>query len=163
MFDRFPKLGGHLPDHELVVATADLVVGVGSCEDIIGDVGTDVVAAVGPIGTGWDFADDVDELLVAELAAGIWVALHVVLAARPRPLGVPGDARGGDAVNVGALVTRARAGPPLVVVEVPASLVVVGELVAEVDCHGERGHGGELEHLMDSHFPGWWRYRWAGD
>jgi hypothetical protein len=32
---------------------------------------------------------------------------------------------------------------------------VVGELVAEVNCHGEGGHGGQLEHLLDSHFPGW--------
>lgn len=122
----------NLPDHELIVTAAELVVGIRRREQIIGDVGAHIAALVPPHGHAGDAADAADDALVGELAARVRVALDVVLAAGPRPVRVPRHAVGVDAVDVGALVARARAGTPLVVVEVPALAVVVVELAAEL-------------------------------
>ena len=138
----------YLPDHEFVVTTADIMVGIGSREEIIGDVGTDIVALVAPLGHAGDAANVTDEPLGAELLAGVGVALDIVLAAGPVPVGVPRDAAAVDVVDVRALVAGAGAGAPFVVVEVPALVVVVVELTAELLALGqsqrreEEGEGG---------------------
>lgn len=76
-------------------------------------------------------------LLRSQKSAGVWKGLDTVLLPRPRPIRVPADAVGVDAVDVGALRPGAGGGAPFVVVEVPA-LGVVG-LGCAADGLGEGG------------------------
>ena len=109
------------------------MVRVGGGEEVVGDVSTDIVAAVRPLGLGGQASNVLDEALGAgQLASAVRVALDVVLAAGPRPLGVPGDAHVPHAVHVRALVALPRVRAPLVVIEVVPVARVEVVLAAEV-------------------------------
>ena len=139
-------IGRILPDHELVVAGAGIVVRVRGREQIVRDIRTDVIAGVRPLGLGRHAADVADELLRRQLAAGVRVALNCIVAARPSPFRVPLDAGVQQLVNVRALASGSGGSPsPGIVVEVVPVSRVVAVLVAEVlgPCQGQEGEGSE--------------------
>lgn len=147
----YPMLAWHrttnLPDHELVVATAGVVVRVSGGEEVVRDVGADVVPLVSPLSLSGEAANVLHQTLRAgQFASAVGVALHVILATRPRPLRVPGDADVTHVVHVRALVALPCVRTPLVVIEVvPVALVVV-VLPTEVLGRGkEREDGGDDE------------------
>lgn len=78
-----------LPNHEFVVTTALVVVGVSSSEDVVGDVGTDVPGLVVPLDVGGHALDVANLDTLGELLASIRVALDIVLASLPAPGGAP--------------------------------------------------------------------------
>jgi S-adenosylmethionine/arginine decarboxylase-like enzyme len=135
------------PDHKLVVTAVSDVVRVRSSEKIVGNVGANVGAAVGPSSSGLHVGDGADEALVADLKTGVGVGLDVVLAAGPGPVGVPASTVAVGPVKVSALRTRTRALAPTVVVELVATVGVVGVLVAERlgQCHWGEKPGEECE------------------
>jgi hypothetical protein len=133
----------NVPDHELVVTGALVVVGVGSREDVVGDVGADVAGLVVPGDAGGHALDVADLEALGELLAGVGVALDIVLAALPVPLGGPADARVGGPVNSGALAAgRGVVLAPVVVVELVAVAREVVVLSAELGgLAAHRAHG----------------------
>jgi hypothetical protein len=115
-----------LPDHELVVTTALVVVGVCGCEDVVGYVGTDVARLVVPLDAGGHALDVANLETLGELLACIGVALDVVLTALPVPGGRPPHARLRGALDCGALAAGGGGSlAPVVVVK----LVAVGRVV----------------------------------
>jgi hypothetical protein len=150
----------HLPNHEFVVSTAGRVVGVGGCEEVICDVGTNVLVAVAPLYGGLHAVDLADRLLRCDLFSRIGIRLHVVLATRPLPGCVPSNARTGDVVDVGALGPRAGVLAPHVVIDLVAIARIVTILVTKslhlCKCDGRKcGEGdGEAFHVVD--LLGWW-------
>lgn len=130
---------GHSPDHKLIVTTVGNMVGVSSREEIVGNVGANVGAAVGPSSSRLHVADGADDALGANLESRVGVRLDVVLAARPGPVNVPSGAVAVGPVDVSALRTRAGTLTPAVVAELVAAVGVVGVLVAERLGEGEGG------------------------
>lgn len=130
---------GHSPDHKLIVTTVGNMVGVSSREEIVGNVGANVGAAVRPSSSRLHVADGADDALGANLKSRVGVGLDVVLAARPGPVNVPSGAVAVGPVDVSALRTRAGTLTPAVVVELVAAVGVVGVLVAERLGEGEGG------------------------
>jgi len=96
------------PDHELVVAAAVDVVGVGGCEDVVGHVGPQVLRVVRPRHRRLHARDAADELALGHLLAAVDVALDVVGPALPRPRRPELHAAGRAAVDVRALLARRR-------------------------------------------------------
>lgn len=130
---------GHSPDHKLIVTTVGNMVGVGSREEIVGNVGANVGTAVGPSSSRLHVADGADDALGANLESRVGVRLDVVLAAGPGPVNVPSGPVAVGPVDVSALRTRAGTLTPAVVVELVAAVGVVGVLVAERLSKGEWG------------------------
>lgn len=81
------------PNHELVVTAARIVVGVRSSEDIVRDISTNVPGLVVPLDVRGHARDAAHSDALVELPASICIALYIVLAALPIPLGRPTDAR----------------------------------------------------------------------
>jgi hypothetical protein len=130
---------GYSPDHKLIVTTVGNMVGVGSREKIIGNVGANVGTAVGPSSSRLHVADGAYKALGANLKSRVGVGLDVVLAAGPSPVNVPSGAVVVGPVNVSALRTRAGTLTPAVIVELIAAVGVVGVLVAKRLGKGEGG------------------------
>lgn len=106
------------------------MVGIRSCEQIVRDVGAGVGIIIAPLHGGGDTADLADKLLSqGDLRVG--VAFDLVVAAGPRPGRMPGYARVGDTIDIGALGAGARAHAPEVVVDGVAAVAVGGILVTE--------------------------------
>jgi len=122
--------GQYAPDHELIITTASIVVRVSGREDIIGDISADIAALVPPLSLRGHASDAADDLLARELPARVRVALHVIVAAGPVPLRVPGHARVQHLVHVRALAARTGVLAPRVVVQVVPVRRVVPVLVA---------------------------------
>lgn len=95
-------------------------------EQVVGNVGAEVVPEVSPLGLRRDAADVAEQLLARQHAARVGEALDVVVAAGPVPVRVPLHARVQQDVDVGALAAGPGALAPRVVVEV----VAVGRVVA---------------------------------
>jgi hypothetical protein len=111
----------YVPDHELIIATAVVMIRIRSREHVIRNVASHAL----------HLADN--DALVKDLAR-IRIALDIILAAGPRPLRAPFDAGASGAVVVSAL----RAGgcgalAPQVVEDLVAGGRVVGVLCAEGD------------------------------
>lgn len=128
------------------------MVRVGSSEQVVRHVGPDVgVTGVGPVGVGGDARDARHERLLVQNTPRVRVALHIVVTAGPRPIGVPAATRRRVArVDRGALRALSRGGTPGVVVKGPSVLGNVPELVAELlgrndGCQG--GNNGKGLHL----------------
>lgn len=115
------------------------MVRVRGSEEIVGNVGSDVGAAVRPGGSGLHVGDLAHEALLADLKTRVGVSLDVVLATGPRPVSVPAGTVAVGPVDVGALATRARALTPTVVVELITAVGIVSVLVAEGLSQGQRG------------------------
>jgi hypothetical protein len=125
----------YLPDHEFVVTAALVVVGIRGSEDIVGNIGTNAVTGlVVPLNVGGQALHVVDLDAPGELLASVGVALDVVLASRPLPLGGPAHARAGGALDGSALASGAGTLAPVVVVELVAIGCVVSVLFAEGCC-----------------------------
>jgi hypothetical protein len=123
-----------LPDHELVVSAAVNVIGIRRCENVICNVAAHVVGVVFPFDRGRHALDLADQIAFVEDAACICIALDIILAAVPGPLGAPLDAGARCTVVVCAL--RPRSGSvlaPEVVQDFVAVGGVVGVLGAETD------------------------------
>jgi hypothetical protein len=137
------KTGEGLPDHELVVTGALVVVGVSSREDVVGDVGADVARLVVPGNAGGHALDVANLEALGELLAGVGVALDIVLAALPVPCSGPADARVRGPVDGRALAARGGVVlAPVVVVElvsVAREVVVLSAELGSLTAH--RGHG----------------------
>src|SRR5690606_1487182 len=93
-----------LPDHDLIVPAGNLMVRVRRREEIIRNIGADLVTLIPPLSLVGNAINLAHELLGRELAARVGVALDVILAAGPRPLAVPLDAVGADLADGGALL-----------------------------------------------------------
>ena len=115
------------------------MVGVGSSEEIVGNVGSDVVALVRPSSSGLHVGDLAHEGLVGDLKTSIGVSLDVVLTAGPVPVNVEAGTVAVGPVNVGASGTRAGGLSPAVVVELVSAVGVVAVLVTEGLGHSQRG------------------------
>ena len=72
-----------VPDHQLIVTARSLVIRISSREQIVGNIGADVVPFIVPRGRRWKTTNLAHDFLVRELAPGIGVCLDVVLPARP--------------------------------------------------------------------------------
>jgi len=154
------------PDHEFVVTAALVVVGVRGSEHIVGNVGTNAVTGlVVPLDVGGQALHVADLDAPGELLASVGVALDVVLAARPLPLGGPAHTGAGGALDGSALAAGAGTLAPVVVVEFVAIGCVVSVLLAEGCCltadwsngswassgNGQKaGQGTSLEEHIDS-------------
>lgn len=130
---------GHSPDHKLIVTTVGNMVRVSSREEIVGNVGANVGAAVGPSSSRLHVADGADDALGANLESRVGIRLDIVLATGPGPVNVPSGAVAVGPVDVSALRTRAGTLTPAVVVELVAAVSVVGVLVAERLGEGKGG------------------------
>lgn len=110
-----------------------------SCgEEIVGNIGVDIVIVVFPFGGGFDarkFANKLD----VKLHARVWEGLDRAVGAGPGPLGVPGNTAVGDAVDGSALRAAARVHSPHVVVDGVYTFVVAAILVAELLGGGSSG------------------------
>jgi len=133
------------PNHHLILL---LSTGSIASEKIISDVRHEVAARVAPAPSRRDRLD-LRDLHGVGLDDDVGEALDAVLAAGPRPVGVPLDDRAGLSVESGALVARGRGAlAPEVVVEG----VVAGHDVVPVAAHGgaagegRRGGGGQDGH-----------------
>lgn len=104
---------GAEPDHDLVGWAGG---GGAAGEEVVGDVGDDAGAGVGPRPGGLE-GRDLGKRDLVDLRHDVGVRLDVVLTARPGPFGVPFDSGAGGAVEVAALRAGAGAGAPEVVVE----------------------------------------------
>lgn len=118
------------------------MVHIGRCEQIICNIAANVSRIIDPVGLGLEVAVLGDGLL-GDLTSRVDVALDVVLATLPLPVGVPLGASRADTVDISAL--RARGGgaaAPDVVVELVAVAGKVLEVLAESGllCNS---HGGE--------------------
>ena len=143
------------------------MVRVSRSEEVVRDIGADVVALVSPLSLSGEAANVFDEALgTGKLASAVGVALHVALATRPRPLRVPGDADVAHAVHVRALVALTGVRAPLVVIEVvPVALVVVVLPTEALSPDKEREDDGDDErglHLDVCRLEGA-RDAWIGD
>jgi hypothetical protein len=110
------------------------VVGIYGSEDIVRNVASHVVDIVLPRNTCRHLLDLADRVALVEDASSISVALDIVLAAGPLPLGAPCDARSHGTVKVCAL--RARGGhvfAPKVVQNLVTVCGIVGVLGAKAD------------------------------
>ena len=113
-----------------------------SCgEEIVGNIGVDIVIAVFPFGGGFD-ARKLANKLDVKLHARVREGLDRAVAAGPGPLGVPGNTVVGDAVNSGALRAAARVLSPHVVVDGVDTFVVAAILLAEL-LSGDSSHKSE--------------------
>jgi hypothetical protein len=142
-----------LPDHEFVVTTALVMVGVCSREDVlmksvyvsqafrtwksrtIGDISTNISVRVVPLDAGGHALNLAHVEPASKLLAYVGVALDIVLPALPGPASTPRYARARGRLHGCAL--RAGAGgafPPVVVVELVAVGGVVTVLRAERCC-----------------------------
>ena len=115
------------------------MVGVGSSEEIVGNVGSDVVALVRPSSSGLHVGDLAHEGLVGDLKTSIGVSLDVVLTAGPRPVSLPRHATALCVEDEQTLITLARVLTPAVVVELVSAVGVVAVLVTERLGHSQRG------------------------
>jgi hypothetical protein len=131
-----------LPDHEFVITTALVMVGIRSSENVVSNVGANVARLVVPLDVGGHALDLAHVQASRELLANIGVTLNIVLATLPRPAGGPADAGSGGALDGGALAAGAGGAlAPVVVVELVAVGCVVGVLRAEGCClAADRSH-----------------------
>jgi hypothetical protein len=124
-----------LPDHEFVISTALVVIGISSSENIVSNVRANVARLVVPLDVGGHALDLAHVQASRELLANIGVTLDIVLAALPRPASGPADAGSRSALDSGALAAGAGGAlAPVVVVELVAVGCVVGVLRAEGCC-----------------------------
>lgn len=126
------------------------MVGIRRREQVIRNIGTDILPRVLPGRTAGDLLDLRDLLLLAQDAARVRVAFDVVFVAgpAPAPLRRPLDVAVVRRLDEGALVARravaaAVGEAPLVVVEVPGAIVGAGKGVAELGGRGGDEGGGE--------------------
>lgn len=82
-----------VPDHEFIVPTAVDVVRIRRREDIVRHIATNVGSIVRPLHLSWHTGDLCNGLTFGKDFTGICIALHIVLAALPLPIGAPLDTR----------------------------------------------------------------------
>lgn len=123
----------NLPHHQLIVATALVMVRVRSSEDIVSNVRTDVARLVVPLDVGGHALNLSHVQASRELLANVGIALHIILTTLPVPGCRPSDARAGGAVDCCALATRAGGSfAPVVIVELVSIGCVVLVLPAKL-------------------------------
>lgn len=96
--------GWYAPDHQFVVTAALVVVNVSSSEQVVRNIAADVGVGVAPLSRSLQVAELAHQLL-RDLASRVDVALHVVIATRPLPVGSPLDAIAGVTIDISALRT----------------------------------------------------------
>lgn len=89
---------GNSPNHEFIIATAIHMVWVGSGEDIICNIGTDILVVIVPCQRGPHAADGANLLALCDLPTQIGIGLHIVGRSFPCPGRVPLYAVVGSAV-----------------------------------------------------------------
>lgn len=80
---------GYLPNHEFVITRGCIMARVRSSEEIVRHVRPNIVPGVAPRRTALQVRDLAHELRRNRLAR-VWVSLHIVVSARPVPVGLPG-------------------------------------------------------------------------
>lgn len=93
-----------LPNHEFVVTAAVDVIRVCRSEDIVGNVGSDVVRGViRPLHARWHAPGSLDRNALRKLTPGIDVTLDIILCSLPRPFAAPPNTISGGALEIRAL------------------------------------------------------------
>jgi hypothetical protein len=123
------------PDHEFIITTALVVVGVSSREDVVSNVGANISVREVPLDARRHALDLAHVEATRKLLAHVGVALNIVLAALPCPGRAPAHTGPGGGFHGCALRPGAcGAFAPVVVVELVAIRGVVGVLRAEGCC-----------------------------
>jgi hypothetical protein len=132
---------GDSPNHEFIITTALIVVGVRSREDVVSNIGANTSVREVPLDAGRHALDLSHVEATRKLLAYVGVALDVVLAALPCPRRAPAHARARGGLHGCALgAGTCGAFAPVVVVEFVAISSIVGVLRAERCCLA--AHGG---------------------